>query len=63
MEPKNELNVEEYLLYLDEYDMSLEQKKGLIEELYELMKTFVDIGFGVDPVSNILLEREGKEDF
>jgi hypothetical protein len=43
-----------YWQYLDGMDMSDAQKSDLLETLWNIMATFADIGFGVDPVQHII---------
>jgi hypothetical protein len=46
------LDFEKYLPYLDEFDISKEQKIELLKTLWNMMGTFVDIGWGVDSAQN-----------
>lgn len=44
----------EYRQYVDDFDISDEQKDELLRTLYSIMLTFVDLGFGVDSVQRVL---------
>lgn len=47
-------NAEEYLPYLAEFDLTEEQANELLATLWEIMKAFVDLGFGVDSIHEFL---------
>ena len=44
---------EAYAAMLEESDMPLEQQKELIETLWGIVVTFVDLGFDLNPVQQI----------
>lgn len=46
--------VDEYREYLDEYNITEEQKVELLETLWWIVVNFVDIGFGIDSVQRCL---------
>lgn len=48
--PVLKLDPEEYRSYLEEFDMTQEQQNELLEVLWNIMRTFVDIGWGLDSV-------------
>ena len=48
------LDTSKYLPYLAEFELTEAQQIEMLEALWSIMKTFVDIGFGVDPVQQIL---------
>ncbi len=52
------IDVEKYQSYLDDVDLSDEQKKELLEALWMIMRTFIDIGFGLHPLQQVLPEDE-----
>jgi len=45
-----EINFEAYLPYLEDKDISDEDKHALIEAVFRIMGAFVDFGFGIHPV-------------
>lgn len=47
-------DAEAYLPYLAEFDLTDEQAAELLTALWEMMKAFVDIGFGVGSIHEIL---------
>lgn len=46
--------VDEYREYLDEFELTEEQKLELLQTLWWIMVSFVDIGFGIDSVQRCL---------
>ena len=52
------LDVEEYLPYLDDLDLSQEKKIEIIKTVYGLMQSQVDAAFGTHPVQLALKEQE-----
>lgn len=48
------LDPDDYLPYLDGFDMSLEQKQAALFALWHIMSAIVDIGFGMDTVQILL---------
>ncbi len=45
-----EFKAEDYLQHIEEFDLSEEQQNELLQTLWNIMSTFVDIGWGVDTV-------------
>lgn len=45
-----EIDVEKYQAYLDDPDLSDEERKQLVHLIWQIMMAFVDLGFGVHPV-------------
>lgn len=43
-----ELDVEKYLPYVEGFDISEEQKAELLKNLWSIMRSFVEIGWGLD---------------
>lgn len=43
-----------YAPYLEEFDLTDEQARELLTALYEIMRSFVLIGFGLDSVQSVL---------
>lgn len=43
-----------YWQYLDNMELSDTQKTELLNALWSMMATFVDLGFGVDPVQQLM---------
>lgn len=60
--PVLEVDVAKYQAYLDDGDLSDEQKQELIEALWSIIVGFVDLGFGVHPVQNVCGEVEKSID-
>ena len=48
------LDVDKYRPFLDEFELTEAQQRELLETLWTMMKTFVELGFGVDPVQQVL---------
>lgn len=48
------LDPDDYLPYLDGFDMSIEQKQAALFALWHIMSAIVDIGFGMDTVQILL---------
>ncbi len=46
-----------YEKYLADSDLSDEQKKEFIETLWSIMIQFVDLGFGIAPVQQVLEDK------
>jgi hypothetical protein len=49
--PPPKLCLEDYRDDLAEFDLTPEQQKELLETLWNIMVSFVDLGFGMDSVS------------
>lgn len=49
-----------YEEYLGTNDLSDDQKRELIEALWYIVMTFVDLGFGLDPVQQVLPSAQEK---
>lgn len=49
---------EVYAAMLEDSDLPLDQQKELIETLWSIMTTFVDLGFDLNPVTQICGELE-----
>lgn len=47
------LDIGKYRSYLADYPLSEAQQQVLLESLWGIMRTFVELGFGVDPVQQI----------
>ena len=48
------LDMDRYREHVAEFDLTEEQKTELLRTLWSIMKSFVDLGFGVDSVQHIL---------
>lgn len=48
------LEPDDYRHHLDEYDLAQEQQNELLQSLWHIMSTLVDIGWGVDTVQLLL---------
>lgn len=47
------VDVERYQTYLDETDMSEAQKAEFLQSLWQVMVSFVELGFGVHPLQEV----------
>lgn len=56
--PTLTLDVALYQKYLDDAELSAEQKQEFIETLWNIIVAFVDLGFGIDSVQTVLDEAE-----
>jgi hypothetical protein len=45
---------EDYMEYLEEFDMTKEQKEDVIKELWEIARYFVEDAHGVSPTNKML---------
>lgn len=52
--PALQLDVEYYQALLDDEDITDAQKKELIETIWNIVVTFVDLGFGIEPVQQAI---------
>lgn len=52
--PLSPPKVDEYREYLDEFEITEDQKTELLSTLWWIMVSFVDMGFGVDAVQRCL---------
>lgn len=52
--PALQLDVEYYQAFLDDEDITNAQKKELIETIWNIVVTFVDLGFGIEPVQQAI---------
>ena len=48
------LNVDTYRAHIEEFDLTEEQTAELLGALWEIMKAFVDLGFGVDSIHHFV---------
>ncbi|QBK29800.1 hypothetical protein [Roseitalea porphyridii] len=60
--PTLTLDVALYQEYLDDAELSAEQKQEFIETLWNIIVAFVDLGFGIDSVQTVLDEAEHGDD-
>ena len=51
-------DLDQFLEYLDEYDLSVEQKQELLASLWMMIQVFVDLGFGVDATQNAIFAKQ-----
>ena len=52
------LDVEKYRPYVDDFDLSEEQKDELLKAVWSMLETFVDRSFDEDPVHHLLAEDD-----
>lgn len=55
------LDLEKYQPYLDDPDLSDDQKRAFLEALWSIITAFVDLGYGIHPVQITLKETCGKD--
>ncbi len=55
-----EVDLDYYQSYLDDLDISEEQKREVIEALWTIVVAFVDLGFGINTVQNVLPDQYVK---
>lgn len=53
-----ELDPSDFVSELDSFDLSEDQKKELLLTLWNIMRSFVDIGFRVDVLEHILFRED-----
>ena len=51
--PRLSIDWDAYLPFLENEDISEEQKRELIEALWSIMVSFVDLGFGIHPLPQV----------
>ena len=51
-------DLDQFLEYLDEYDLSVKQKQELLASLWMMVQVFVDLGFGVDATQNAIFAKQ-----
>jgi len=56
--PTLTLDVALYQEYLDDAELSAEQKQEFIETLWNIIVAFVDLGFGIHPVQQVMSEKD-----
>ena len=54
--PKLTLNPDRYREHLSAFELTIEQQNDMMQVLWNMMNTFVDIGWGVDTVQMFLPE-------
>ncbi len=54
------LDPDKYRDHLEEFDLTPEQQNELLETLWHILRTIVDIGFGLDSVQLFSLESSEK---
>lgn len=59
--PSLAVDVEKYQAYLDEADMTEEQKEEFLQALWSIIVSFVDLGFGVHPMQSVCGEDEAGD--
>ena len=55
--PECPFDPHEYLDDMDDFEMTQVQKCAMLESLWHVMRTFVELGFGVDGVQIVLPEE------
>lgn len=60
--PRNvvEVDFEKYMQFLEDSDLSDDQKKEFLETIYDILLSFVDLGFGIHPMQHVLEEKDQK---
>jgi len=54
------LDVDYYQSYLDDMDIPEDKKKELIDTLWQIVVSFVDLGFGIHPLQQASNNEETK---
>ncbi len=55
------VDVEKYQAYLDETDMTLAQKEAFLQDLWQIVVAFVELGFGVHPLLEVCGQNEESD--
>ncbi len=58
--PALTLNVDDYRQYVEDMGLSPEQEQELLETLWTIIVSFVDLGFGVEPVQQAMKDRDAN---
>ncbi|MFQ6549894.1 hypothetical protein AADZ90_018260 [Aestuariibius sp. 2305UL40-4] len=58
--PKLTIDWDAYLPFLEDEAIPEEQKRALIETLWSIVVTFVDLGFGIEPAQEICGQDQGR---
>lgn len=59
--PALTLNVDDYRHYVEDMGLSPEQEQELLEALWTIIVSFVDLGFGIEPVQQAMKDRVRKD--
>lgn len=59
--PSLGIDAEYYQSFLDDYDIPDAQKRELIEALWAIIVQFIDLGFGVHPITSIQGQQQTDE--
>ncbi len=51
-------NLDQYMTHLEEFNLSSNQKRELLIELWKVIEIFVDLGFGIEATQLVLLENQ-----
>lgn len=51
-------DLDQYMTHLEEFNLSSNQKRELLIELWKVIEIFVDLGFGVEATQLVLLENQ-----
>lgn len=60
--PSVGIDIEKYQAWLDDPDLTDNQKKQIIEALWSIIVAFVDLGFGVHPAQQVCGKADNLED-
>ena len=52
--PTLKLDPEEFKALIEEYDLNEDQQQEYLEILWQIVVTFVDLGFGIEPVQQAM---------
>lgn len=61
-ERKLEIDVEKYQAYLDDPDLSDDQKEQIVLAVFQIMSAFVQLGYGIHPLQEVCGQVEGMVD-
>jgi len=51
-------DLDQYMTHLEEFNLSSNQKRELLIELWKVIEIFVDLGFGIEATQLVLLENQ-----
>lgn len=54
------LDVEKYMPYVEEFDLTDDQKRELIQTIWNMMEGFIDLAFEQDPTQTALRAASAK---
>lgn len=61
--PTIAVDYDRYLHYLDDCGLDETKKREFIDALWSIIISFVDLGFGVHPLQQVIEQEDGKYDY